>query len=571
MHGIKLILVQNKQPSYLKFIRPFKCLAYQDYSRLLTQLDYKLRSFYYACPLYTFLEEETFQEGIDFHAPLLWGGNPIAGQQILNNSFTFLNRELHLSDQTRWEPKEADEFWITELHSFEWIKHLQALNTGEALLKARELIEDWANKYGHFKKNIWAPYTLSRRQSAFLTHAKWLLDGASPKFAEILTTLINRQANQLPKSIDWQGSGVVLFANIKALIYTGLCLPSRQSTFLESVALLKDQLQEQIFKDGCHIERSPFYHAKILLDLLDMHAIMLKASQTPPPQLDEAIDKMALALAFFRHLDGNLALFNDGATCIEGLEIDDLLKRCGLSDTIPSELPYGGFVRLHRGQMCLIMNAGTAAKDAPDTFAHADTLSFELSIGHEKVIMNSGSFSYLPKWRSVFRRTAAHNSITLNHDNTSELLAPFQLGRRTKKVTYSLKDVETMGIGVEAQDDSWRFKKAKHTRRIFMNDAGTDIRAEDVVSSSKEQLVHSYFHLHPDVTYQIKNKKVAILETGQGWKLEFRVSGGYLYDSDSLYAPVFGVKKDRRALVVRANWEKGKATIKWGLRFVKDK
>lgn len=547
-----------------------KRLIHQDYGRLFTQLDYKLRTYYYACPFYNFLEEEDFAEGLDFHAPCLWAGSPELGQQLLEHKFNFLNRELHLGEQIRWQAKEADNYWLLELHSFEWLRHLKALGSPDAQLKARELIEDWAHNFSRFDKQAWSPHCLSRRLCALLTHAKWLLNGASPKFDDLFMTLVNRQANHLPKVIEWQGSGATLFANIKALIYTGLCLPSRQSTFLESVALLKEQLVEQVFKDGAHRERSPYYQAKILVDLLDMHAIMLKAGQTPPPQLDDAIDKMAVALSFFRHLDGSLALFNDGACQLEDVLLDDLLKRCGLSAPAASELSYAGFVRMHRQQMCLIMNAGTTDRDASIKHAHADSLSFELSIGHEKIFANSGTYSYLPKWRQIFRATAAHNAITLDHENTAELLSPFILGRRTRTVSYNLKEVEKMGIGIEAQDDSWRFKKAKHTRRIFMNEQGSDIRAEDVITSTKEQLVHSYFHLHPGVKYQIKTKQIAVIETPQGTLLEFRVSGGYLYDSDSFYSPNFGEKHDRRALVVRANWKKGKATIKWGLRFLQE-
>src|SRR5690606_31663162 len=131
--------------------------------------------------------------------------------------------------------------------------------------------------------------------------------------------------------------------NIRALVTVGLCLPNRQSTYLESLDLLKEQLGTQILHDGVHAQRSPFYHARVLKDLLDIHALILKAGQHPPAELDDVVDRMATALQFLRHPDGGLALFNDSGVG-NPQPLNELVKRCGSSGKLPREMPYAGYV-----------------------------------------------------------------------------------------------------------------------------------------------------------------------------------------------------------------------------------
>ena len=65
-----------------------------------------------------------------------------------------------------------------------------------------------------------------------------------------------------------------------------------------------------MFPDGGHISRNPGVIIDLLLDLLPLKQAFTGRNIAPPPQLLNAIDRMMPMLRFFRHDDGNFALFN---------------------------------------------------------------------------------------------------------------------------------------------------------------------------------------------------------------------------------------------------------------------
>ena len=72
-----------------------------------------------------------------------------------------------------------------------------------------------------------------------------------------------------------------------------------------------DELDRQILSDGGQIERSPAVQLAVMRHLVDIRAALREAQEETPPGLQNAIDRMAPMLRFFRHGDGGLALFND--------------------------------------------------------------------------------------------------------------------------------------------------------------------------------------------------------------------------------------------------------------------
>ena len=63
--------------------------------------------------------------------------------------------------------------------------------------------------------------------------------------------------------------------------------------------------------------------------------------------------------------------------------------------------------------------------------AHADTLSFELSLFGQRVLVNSGTSQYeAGPERSRQRGTAAHNTVIVDGHDSSEVWAGFRVARR---------------------------------------------------------------------------------------------------------------------------------------------
>ena len=62
--------------------------------------------------------------------------------------------------------------------------------------------------------------------------------------------------------------------------------------------------------DGGHVSRNPGVLVELLLDLLPLRQAFAARNVPPPNAVLNAMDRMMPMLRFFRHGDGNFALFN---------------------------------------------------------------------------------------------------------------------------------------------------------------------------------------------------------------------------------------------------------------------
>ena len=102
-------------------------------------------------------------------------------------------------------------------------------------------------------------------------------------------------------------------------------------------------------------------------------------------------------LAAMTHPDGRIAFFNDGAFGIaaESADLDAYARRLGLRPgRAPGEgalwLAASGYARLARGDQVALLDMAPVGPDYLPGHAHADTLSFEWSVGEERVVVNGG-------------------------------------------------------------------------------------------------------------------------------------------------------------------------------------
>lgn len=546
------------------FIRTIKYIPpYQLWARV----DYRLRCLYYATPLYGLLEQpvEPCEKLVTIPTPL-WRASKKAGREIAKLHFNFLNQPIHMEKDIRWYPKEATTLWVYHLHYFEWLQHLHSLKH-EGLEPAREMVSDWILNCDKFHKISWHPYPLSLRIISWITYANWLLDGSSESFKNNFLDSLGRQVDHLQRVVEWDVEGNHIIKNLKALIFVGLCIKGKQSIYLDALETLLNQLKKQILPDGGHYERSPHYHVDVLKDILEIKSLIKKAGQNIPPQFDDVIDRMVEALEFYRYPDGALGLFNDGEINKEK-HLDEILKNRHNGDTPIHLLEDTGYVRLEKGKSMLMLDAGKCCPDELPAHAHADTLSFELCLGKERVFVNQGTYMYQHKLRNILRGTKAHNSVCVDNENSAEVWKAFRLGRRPEKVTCSVKEAPQVGIGVEATHDGYRHLGVNHERRIFMAENGKNIRGEDFINNKKgkgNHKVEALFHLHPDMKYHLKSYTEAELITKSGKVLSFKVEGGMLQEREGIYAPFFGEKKPLVSLVVKGKWKQGQCVIKWGI------
>ena len=95
-----------------------------------------------------------------------------------------------------------------------------------------------------------------------------------------------------------------------ALAYAALCMAGQARHMRGTIKQLVAEIERQILPDGGHISRNPGALIELLLDLLPLRQAFQARNIAPPPQLNNAIDRMMPMMRFFRHGDGTFAHFN---------------------------------------------------------------------------------------------------------------------------------------------------------------------------------------------------------------------------------------------------------------------
>src|SRR5262249_23502174 len=142
----------------------------------------------------------------------------------------------------------------------------------------------------------------------------------------------------------------------------------------------------------------------------------------PPPALLNAIDRMMPMLRFFRHPDGNFALFNGmGPTPRDTLTT--VLAYDDARGAPVANAAYSGYQRGDADGAVLLMETGAAPPLETSQEAHAGCLSFELSARQQRLIVNCGlPSSGRGNWRQAARATAAHATVVFNDTSSAHFV-----------------------------------------------------------------------------------------------------------------------------------------------------
>lgn len=447
-------------------------------------------------------------------------------------------------------------------HGFVWLRDLRALGTDAARLRARALVSEWIAS-APSDPIAQRPDVIGARVAAWLGHYDFFASTADDAFRQKLMVRLVTDARGLSAALPAEELDARALTALKGLIAAAVALPEHSGLLTRALRFLPQEIARQVLPDGCHVERSPAAHLSALQDLTEIRAL-LQASQTPPPTvLAAAIERMAPALRVLRHADGGLALFN-GSKEETATLVDLVLTQAGRGGRGPSSLTNGGFQRMQAGKSLVLVDCGAPPPPGLDRFAHAGTLSLELSIGRERLIVNCGAFpAGADAWHDALRATAAHSTLVLADLSSSEI-KPEGLGRRPDEVKAQRQEANG-AHWLEAEHDGWRRTLgAIHRRRLYVAESGEDIRGEDVIEASQPLSFTVRFHLHPDVQASVQQDGDAVLlrlRTGGGWRL--RADGARLSLEESIY---FGGSEPRRSeQVVLTGTADGPQMVKWAI------
>lgn len=485
-------------------------------------------------------------------------------------SFRFLNVAGDLSSPTDWNDPARDKLWLYNLHYFD---DLAADGAAARAHWHRALISRWIaeNPPGH--GNGWEPYPTSLR---IVNWVKWALAGnALPPEA---THSLAVQARWLRQRLEFHLLGNHLWANAKALVFAGVFFEGMEADAWrdKGMALLRRELAEQVLPDGGHFERSPMYHAIVLEDLLDL--VHLSGCYPGVFAVGDVEHWRTTSMNMLRwlklmsHPDGGIAFFNDAALGIAP-RYSALCDYAGaLGMVVPSgngsavePLANSGYVRVEAGPAVLIVDVGEIGPDYLPGHAHADTLSFELSLHGQRVLVNGGTSTYGDgAERRRQRGTSAHNTVTIDGEDSSEVWSAFRVARRARPRDLQWSS-SANGHEVACAHDGYRRLPGKpaHLRRWRLTEG--ELVVEDRISG-RHRSAEARFHFHPGITpdSQESSPMEGAAALGSDRRMTWRVEAGEPRLEPTTYHPEFGLRIANRCLMVRLHAGASLVRFRWG-------
>lgn len=482
---------------------------------------------------------------------------------VAQHTWRFLGEEMSL-DQCGWDDPQVDRLWRYNLHYFD---DLNASGARSRRDWHQALVARWIVENPVAVGTAWEPYPVSLR---IVNWIKWLLGGmvACPDWLDSLAL----QVRWLSRRIEWHLLGNHLFANAKALVFAGLFFEGGEARkwLTQGLAIVRHELAEQVLADGGHIERSTMYHALALEDLLDLRNVIgaLADAESPARKLEAALSDRASAMIYFlrclSHPDGKIALFNDSADGVapDNAELESYAVRLGIvAQTPPLEgitrLDPSGYIRVVRGSAVALLDVAPLGPDYLLGHAHADTLSFELSLGGRRLIVNGGTSCYgLSRQRTQERGTAWHSTVEVAGLDSSEVWSGFRVGRRARIVQSDVRGWDVVGA-----HDGYSYLRGAplHQRCWSFSERGLSVT--DTVGPGKHPAV-ARFHLAPGLSLQLDGsaRQWRILD-GPRTLAIVDVTCGEAKEADSHYAPAFGRLMSNKTLHVALR--NGMAITSW--------
>lgn len=445
-----------------------------------------------------------------------------------------------------WNDAAQSALWTYNLHYFDDLRRAGWRQRADWHV---ELIARWMAENPPPKGVAWQPYPTSLR---IVNWIAWgLARGSLPAAA---AAHLADQAAWLSCNLETHLLGNHLFANLKALVFAGCFFEGALAKGWLSIGLgrLETELDEQVLADGGNFELSPMYHGIFLTDVLDLVNLAQVFPGCLPDRLEEKLretaGRMLGWLAVMTHPDGEIAQFNDAAIGmapnlsqlgsyasalrIAPRDVGRTLENAGVT---ARQLPESGYVRMECPRAVVICDVARVGPDYLPGHAHADTLSYELSVAGRRIVVNGGTSRYgndAPRVRE--RSTASHSTVEIDGRSSSQVWSGFRVARRARPFDVSLDKAEAALRLSAAHDGYVRLPGAPIHRRTWTM-GRHNLQICDNIGANLNACARHV--LHPDAVEDLpEGLSYAVREPA-----ELR---------PARHAPYFGVSLETRAIVV---------------------
>jgi uncharacterized heparinase superfamily protein len=494
-----------------------------------------------------------------------WPGDAVRGTKILAGEIMLAGQVVH-NPMPVWFPHDAGENWLAAWHDFSWVADVLSVGGG-AKDAVRALVQSWLSDNHSWHPIAWRADVMATRIYTWIVHFDEIASREADRLLRraMLVSLAG-QLRHLARIAAWELSGSARLRALKGLIAGLVALAASEKRIVRALRAIERELPAQILTDGGHGSRNPSVQLDVLRDLVDTRAALRAAHIAVPGPLQEAIDRMAPILRFFRHGDRKLALFNDSIE-EDGILVDLVLTRSETKGRAPVQGPHSGFQRMQAGHSLVLVDTGAPPPQGFDDAAHAGPLSFEMSQGRERIIVNCGGYRGGERaWRQVARATAAHSVLVVADTNSVEIKDDGTLGHAPPTIRCERAEADGhQWIAISHDGYRQRFGLI-YARELYLAPDGEDLRGEDRLSGQPGIAFAVRFHLHPAVEPRlVKDAGSVLLRLPSGLVWRLRAAGAEIGLAESIYLGSGELRKTRQIVLSGVTGGDG-ASVRWALR-----
>ncbi|MEX2336399.1 MAG: alginate lyase family protein [Fulvivirga sp.] len=414
-------------------------------------------------------------------------------------SFNFLNRSQYFGKSINWTDQRYGKLWNYNL------QYLDFLRQSDIDFSIKHQLLNGIYSWLDFGKLQLEPYPASLR----IMNVIRFLSVEQFSNGDSLTQHLYAEVSFLSTHLEYHLLGNHLLENGFALLIAGTIF-QESSWFEKAKKLLRAELEEQILSDGAHFELSPMYHRIILFRILEALGYLEKNT----PFYDFLQEKASRMLGWMKEMtfaDGSMPHFNDSTEGI-AFESNSLLRIAGglgLEANMESKLGDSGYRKFENGNFQCIVDAGIIGPYYQPGHGHADIASFWLYVDSKPVFIEAGTSTYENNSRRAYERgTGAHNTVSINQLNQSDVYGAFRVGHRAK---VDIQKEETNELII--LHDGYKRTAGVNHKRAFKFETNSITITDEIVGGKKSIKAVAYFHLHPDVKVK-ENENGILLNNG---------------------------------------------------------
>ena len=471
-----------------------------------------------------------------------------------DGQFKFLERSKFFKNGIDWNYSHFGKLWNYNLNYFNYLLQPE-MNPKKGL----DLIYNFIDNFSNIQDGL-EPYPISLRT------INWIKFLSDQKIVDSkIDSCLYFQYRNLLKNIEYHLSGNHLLENGFSMLF-GSYYFNDIKLYEKSIDILQSELDEQILYDGAHFELSPSYHQLLLFRLLDAINLLKNNHWLKNLLLDHFSFYASAMLGWLLQItyrNGEIPLVNDAVTDLAPTtgQLKDYADRLGVYPII-RPLNECGYRKFEAGDAEVFLDVGRIGPDYIPGHAHADTLSFELAIHHHRIIVDSGVSTYEKgKERTRQRGTAAHNTVQIDHADSSEVWGGFRVARRAKPIGLRVlkNDLE---VAVRCAHDGYRRLPGRPVhQRTWVFKKGS-LMIKDRIHGNFRSAA-GRFHFSPEVRIDSDYGKTGVMTFAENRKLHWTVLKGKGSLIKSTFHPAFGVSVPSKCLDVRFKGPTSLVVFEW--------